>query len=101
MARLQSLDGEQTANALGIAATQAAGLKSMFGTMTKPFHAGKAAMNGLIAARLAARGYTAATNGIETAQGFADTQAPGFEAAPVRPRWPMEELLPLTAGEGG
>jgi 2-methylcitrate dehydratase PrpD len=57
----------------------------MFGTMTKPFHAGKAAMNGLIAARLAARGYTASTSGIETPQGFAATQAPGFEIAPVRP----------------
>jgi 2-methylcitrate dehydratase PrpD len=84
-AHLQGLDAGQTANALGIAATQAAGLKSMFGTMTKPFHAGKAAMNGLIAARLAARGFTASTSGIETAQGFAATQAPGFEAAPMRP----------------
>jgi 2-methylcitrate dehydratase PrpD len=84
-AYILGLDATQTANALGIAASQAAGLKSMFGTMTKPFHAGKAAMNGLIAARLAARGFSAATNGIETAQGFADTQAPGFEAAPVRP----------------
>lgn len=84
-ARLLGLDAGQTANALGMAAAQAAGLKSMFGTMTKPFHAGKAAMNGLIAARLAARGFTASTSGIETQQGFAATQAPGFEAAPVRP----------------
>lgn len=84
-ARLLGLDAEQTANALGMAATQAAGMKSMFGTMTKPLHAGKAAMNGMIAARLAARGFTAATCGIEAAQGFADTQAPGFEASPVRP----------------
>jgi len=84
-ARLLRLDAERTANALGLAAAQAAGLKAMFGTMTKPFHAGKAAMNGLIAARLAARGFTASTEGIEAPQGFADTQAPGFKAAPVRP----------------
>src|SRR6266853_1475321 len=44
--------------ALGIAGTQAAGLKSQFGTMCKPFHAGKAAQNGLLAARLAARGFS-------------------------------------------
>jgi 2-methylcitrate dehydratase PrpD len=84
-AHLMGLDAGQTAHALGMAAAQAAGLKSMFGTMTKPFHAGKAAMNGLIAARLAARGFTASTEGIEASQGFADTQAPGFAPAPVRP----------------
>ena len=84
-ARLLRLDAGQTANALGLAAAQAAGLKAMFGTMTKPFHAGKAAMNGLIAARLAARGFTASSEGIEAPQGFADTQAPGFKAAKVRP----------------
>ena len=50
-ARLLGLDADKTAMALGIAATQAAGLKSMFGTMCKPLHAGKAAMNGLMADR--------------------------------------------------
>ena len=84
-AHLQGLDAGQTANALGIAATQAAGLKSMFGTMTKPFHAGKAAMNGLVAARLAARGFTTSASGIEGAQGFAMTQAPGFQTSALRP----------------
>jgi 2-methylcitrate dehydratase PrpD len=84
-AHLLKLDAGQTAHALGLAAAQAAGLKAMFGTMTKPFHAGKAAMNGLISARLAARGFTASTAGIEAPQGFADIQAPGFKAAPVRP----------------
>ena len=42
-AKLLGLDTDQTITALGIAATQAAGLKSMFGTMCKPLHAGKAA----------------------------------------------------------
>jgi 2-methylcitrate dehydratase PrpD len=45
--------------ALSLAATQAAGLKAMFGTMAKPLHAGKAASNGLLAARLALAGVTA------------------------------------------
>ena len=46
----------QLAHALGIAGTQAAGLEQSFGTMSKPLHPGKAAMNGLLAALLAARG---------------------------------------------
>ena len=44
--------------ALGIASTQAAGLKSQFGTMCKPLHAGHAATRVSLAARLAARGFT-------------------------------------------
>src|SRR5713226_8627150 len=61
-AHLLGLDAEKTATALGIAATQAAGLKSMFGTMCKPLHAGKAAQNGLLAALLAARGFSSRTD---------------------------------------
>ncbi|MBU2534038.1 MAG: MmgE/PrpD family protein [Alphaproteobacteria bacterium] len=79
-ANLMGLNAEQTMNALGIAATQASGIKSMFGTMTKPFHAGKAAMNGLIAAQIAAKGFTAGKDAIECQQGFMDVAAPGFQA---------------------
>ena len=79
-ARLLGLDAPTTAIALGLAAAQAAGLKSMFGTMTKPLHAGKACVNGLLAARLAAGGFTAAPDGIETAQGFAEAAAGGVDA---------------------
>ena len=71
---LLKLDHNQMAMALGLAGTQAAGLKSMFGTMAKPLHAGKAAANGVFAARLAKRGFTANPNVLETAQGFAATQ---------------------------
>ncbi len=77
-ARLLGLDAEQTAHALGLAIAQAAGLKSMFGTMSKPFQVGKAAMNGLLAARLAKKGMTSRTDAIECAQGLADTQSNGF-----------------------
>jgi len=86
-ARLMGLDAERTATALGIAGTQAAGLKSMFGTMCKPLHAGKAAENGLLAARLAARGFTSRADVIECAQGFAATHGPDFhpEAALAEP----------------
>ena len=86
-ARLLGLDAEQTAVALGIAGTQAAGLKSQFGTMCKPFHAGKAAQNGLLAARLAARGFSSRPDLLECVQGFAATHSPDFslEAALATP----------------
>jgi len=77
-AHLLGLDAEATARALGIAGTQSAGLKSQFGTMCKPFHAGKAAQNGLLAARLAARGFSSRPDLIECAQGFAATHSPDF-----------------------
>ena len=84
-ARMLGLDAGQSAMALGIAATQAAGLKSMFGTMCKPLHAGKAAMNGLMAARWAARGFTSRPDALECAQGFGQTQSTEFAGLPVRP----------------
>lgn len=78
---LLDLDAKQMAIALGLAGTQAAGLKSMFGTMAKPFHAGRAAANGVLAARLAARGFTANPAVLEVAQGFITTQSDGDPAA--------------------
>ncbi len=80
-ARLLGLDADKTATAIGIAGTQAAGLKSQFGTMCKPFHAGKAAQNGLLAARLAARGFSSRTDLLECVQGFAATHGPDFSPA--------------------
>jgi len=73
-ARLMNLTAEQTAQAFGIAGTQASGLKSMFGTMCKPYHAGHAASIGVGAARLAARGFTSRSDVLETEQGFADAR---------------------------
>jgi 2-methylcitrate dehydratase PrpD len=77
-AHLLGLDAEATSRALGIAGTQAAGLKSQFGTMCKPFHAGKASQNGLLAARLAARGFSSRSDLVECEQGFALTHGPDF-----------------------
>jgi 2-methylcitrate dehydratase PrpD len=86
-ARLLGLHAEATARAIGIAGTQAAGLKSQFGTMCKPFHAGKASQNGLLAARLAARGFSSRPDLVECEQGFALTHGPDFctEAALADP----------------
>jgi 2-methylcitrate dehydratase PrpD len=77
-AHLLGLDADRFATALGIAGTQAAGLKSMFGTMCKPLHAGKAAYHGLMAAKLAARGFTSRADVVECGQGFARTHSPDF-----------------------
>jgi 2-methylcitrate dehydratase PrpD len=74
-ARMLGLDPDTTATALGIAGTQAAGLKSMFGTMCKPLHAGKAAANGVMAAELAKRGFTSRQDVLECTQGFGATQS--------------------------
>jgi 2-methylcitrate dehydratase PrpD len=57
-ALLLKLNPQQIVNALGVAASQASGLVAMHGFLTKPFHSGKAAVNGIFAAQLAARGCT-------------------------------------------
>jgi 2-methylcitrate dehydratase PrpD len=80
-AHLLGLDAEHCAITLGIAGTQAAGLKAMFGTMCKPLHAGTAASHGLLAAKLAARGFTSRPDVLECAQGFAQTHSPDFHPA--------------------
>lgn len=78
-ARLLGLDAGATARALSLAATQAAGLKAVFGTMGKHLNAGRAAANGLLAAQLAAAGFGAPADTIEAPQGFAATQSTSFD----------------------
>ena len=73
--RVLGLDVQQMTWALGIAATQAAGLREMFGTMCKPFHPGRAAQNGMTAAHLAAKNFTSSMQGIEAPRGFAHVLA--------------------------
>lgn len=58
-------------HAISIAATQVTGLRDMFGTDTKSFHVGRAAQNGLLAAVLAARGYTGSLQALEAPRGWA------------------------------
>jgi 2-methylcitrate dehydratase PrpD len=70
-ARLLELGDGDTARALGIAASSAAGLKCSFGTMTKSLHAGQACASGLLAALLATRGFSANAAAIEAEQGLA------------------------------
>ncbi|MXN66291.1 MmgE/PrpD family protein [Stappia sp. GBMRC 2046] len=74
-ARLLRLDDERCCHAIGLVSTRASGLKSQFGTMGKPFHAGLAASNGVEAAKLAALGFASNPQGLECLQGFAETHA--------------------------
>jgi 2-methylcitrate dehydratase PrpD len=69
--RLLNLDALGLQRAMGIAGTQASGLKASFGTMSKHLNAGNAAAVGVLAARLAEAGFTGATNVLESPQGFA------------------------------
>jgi 2-methylcitrate dehydratase PrpD len=67
---LMKLGVQQTQHALGAAATQASGLVGSFGTMSKPFHAGKAAMDGVLSAQLAGDGFEAATELLDPGGGL-------------------------------
>ncbi len=70
--KLMGLSAEQLANAFGIAGSLCSGLQETVraGAMVKPFHAGWAAQNGIIAARLAARGFTGPRSIFEGSKGF-------------------------------
>lgn len=72
-ARLLDLPEDRTAMALGIGASEAGGVRRNFGSMTKPFHAGNAARAGVLAAQLAAGGFTADVRSLEGPFGFFDT----------------------------
>lgn len=79
-AALLGLDAPAAARAIGIAGTQAAGLKAQFGTMCKPLHAGKAAENGVFGAQMAARGLSSRDDLLEAPQGFGAATSPHCSA---------------------
>ena len=68
--KLLNLDARQLCNAFGLAATQAGGLRDVFGTMGKSFHAGKAAMDGALSALLARRGFSGPEDILSPNSGF-------------------------------
>src|SRR5688500_5776901 len=85
-ARLYGCDLDQTLRAFGLAASMSAGLRENFGTMTKPFHAGRAAENGVFAVQLARRGWTSAKNILEADRGFYRAAGGGFDASKITGR---------------
>jgi 2-methylcitrate dehydratase PrpD len=78
-ASLRRLDPQRATHALALAASQSSGIMANFGTMTKPFHAGRSAHSGLIATRLAEIGYTASPDALEHPQGFLSAVSPAGE----------------------
>jgi 2-methylcitrate dehydratase PrpD len=73
--KLMGLSAQEMVWALGLAATQSAGLREMFGSMGKAFHPGRSAQNGYAAALLARAGFTGGERGIEGPRGFAHVLA--------------------------
>ncbi|HEX5114188.1 MAG TPA: MmgE/PrpD family protein [Pseudonocardiaceae bacterium] len=96
-AKLLGLDVPATRNALGVAASTSSGLRANVGTMTKPLHAGMAAMHGVMAAMLAAQGWEAAPDAIEQPRlGYAASHmvggTPRYDEAlaPLGSAWAIE-----------
>ncbi len=78
-ARLKGLSVEQTMRALSVAGSQSAGLRENFGTMMKPFHAGRSSESGVVAADFAALGWTATDKILEAPRGFFRAAGGGFD----------------------
>ncbi len=85
-ARLMGLDAETTTRALAIAGSQSAGLRENFGSMTKPFHAGRSSESGVVAAELAALGWTATDRILESPRGFFQAHGGGYDLESIAGR---------------
>ena len=88
-AHLLKLSDAQTATALSIAASFSSGVKSNFGTMTKPLHVGHCSRNGLLAALLARDGFTAGDKAFEHKQGYFEVfnGTGNYDAEKTIPAW--------------
>jgi 2-methylcitrate dehydratase PrpD len=84
--RLMGLDHDATTRALSVAGSQSAGLRENFGTMTKPFHAGRSAESGIIAAQLASSGWTATNKILESPRGFFHAAGGGYDESAIENR---------------
>ena len=105
-AKLYKLTPQQTRFALGIAASKSAGIRVNFGTMTKPYHAGAAAENGVVAAKLAALGYESDPNALDGQWGYFQVTGGGVDAMRIVGRlgnpytliWPGVSVKPYPCG---
>jgi 2-methylcitrate dehydratase PrpD len=84
--KLLGLDVAATARALSIAGSQSAGLRENFGTMTKPFHAGRSSESGVAAAQFASYGWTATDKILEAPRGFFSAAGGGYDAGAIAGR---------------
>jgi 2-methylcitrate dehydratase PrpD len=103
--RLLRLTEQQMVYAFAIAGTQASGVREVFGSMCKPFHAGKAAQNGTMAAMLAQRGFTGTDGIFEGERGLVGVMAKGHDITEATKdlgiRWelPQTGLKPYACGQ--
>ena len=107
-ARLLGLDRDRVAHALAIAASMASGIRVNFGTMTKPLHVGRASQNGVIAAELAANGFTGGRGALDPPWGFFQvfSHGDGFDPDRIVGRlgnphtivWPGVSIKPYPCG---
>jgi 2-methylcitrate dehydratase PrpD len=107
-AKLLGLDCDQIAHTLAIAASSASGIRVNFGTMTKPLHVGRASQNGVVAAELAARGFTGGQNALDPPWGFfqAFSHGEGFDVDRIVGKlgdphtivWPGVSIKPYPCG---
>ena len=107
-AKLLDLDAGQVAHTLAIAASSASGIRVSFGSMTKPLHVGRAAQNGIVAAELAARGFTGGKDALDPPWGFFQTfsHGDGFDPARIVGKlgdphtivWPGVSIKPYPCG---
>jgi 2-methylcitrate dehydratase PrpD len=81
--KLLGLNEQQMRWALGLAAAQPVGLQEMFGSMTKSFHPGRAAQNGLTSALLAHKGFTASEQGLEAKRGWLNVLSSACDFAAI------------------
>ena len=81
--KLMGLDVNATARALSIAGSQSAGLRENFGTMTKPFHAGRSSESGVAAAQFSQLGWTAAETILEAPRGFFSAAGGGYDRSAI------------------
>lgn len=84
--KLLGLNAEATARALSIAGSQSAGLRENFGTMTKPFHAGRSSESGVAAAQFASYGWTATDRILEAPRGFFAAAGGGYDPLAIAGR---------------
>jgi 2-methylcitrate dehydratase PrpD len=81
--KLLGLSLAEMSQAMGLAGTQASGLRLVFGTMTKPFHPGKSAFDGVLSAVLAKRGFTCVPNILEGRKGYVEVLGEDSKLRPM------------------
>jgi 2-methylcitrate dehydratase PrpD len=79
VSKLLGFSSSKMAATIGLSASMASGIRAGFGTMTKPFHVGRASENAVTAALLVKKGFTASTEGLDGEWGYLAVAGRGGE----------------------